>query len=87
MEFENSIIKGIHISRYIASWLYSGYPIGKKCNRSKGKKCLFIAWLESLVIDGEKLTDDEVWRIYEFAMNGKLELTNSAVEFMRSKGI
>ncbi len=71
-EFENAIIRGIHISRYIASWNHEG----GKINTS------FRYWLKQLVIDGEHLTDDEIRRIYNFAKNGKLELQSNASVFL-----
>lgn len=77
-EFENELIRGIYISRYIASWTRMGYPIAKNG--------LFIVWLRQLAIDGEHLTEDEVWRIYNFAANGKLELQENAKKFMRELG-
>lgn len=86
-EFENSLIRGIYISRYIASWLRAGVGIDFNSLRCINKHGLFIAWLKSLTIDGDHLTDDEVWRIYHFAMNGKLELQESAKEFLSQKGL
>ena len=86
-EFENSLIRGIYISTYIASWLNTGVGIDSSSLRYSNKHGLFIAWLKSLTIDGSHLTDDEVWRIYYFAMNGKLELKESAKEFLSQKGL
>ena len=85
MEFENSIIRGIHISRYIASWVRVGGTIGR-AHRHLGNSCAFTDWLRTLEIDNEHLTDDEVWQIYRFATNGKLELQESAKRFIEGKG-
>lgn len=76
MDFENSKIKGIHISRYIASWANTGFPINS----------LFGDWLETLEIDGERLTEDEIDRIWNFAKCGKCEFQLSAKVYQRSKG-
>ena len=84
--FENSIIRGIHISRYIASWINVRVPI-ERAYRGLNRTGLFIDWLRSLVINGEHLTEDEVWRIYNFASNGKLELESSAKQFIKRKGL
>lgn len=72
-EFENKIIKGIHASRYIASWAKKGGHFGRgKCGRFDFRK-----WLKSLGLE-----DDEVHHIYRLADNGKLELETSADKFM-----
>ena len=84
-EFKNSVIKGIFISQYIAAWIKTKRPIETAC-RCEDAYGLFIGWLKSLVINGEHLTDDEVWRIYEFTQNGNLELDESAKRFLVSKG-
>lgn len=79
--YENKLIKGIYISRYIASWIKSGGQIGYAARRL-GQTNSFMNWLRTLVIDGEHLTEEEIWRIYNFAMNGKLELEDSAEKFI-----
>lgn len=84
-EFENELIRGISISRYIASWTRMGYPI-EKAHRRLNQYGFFIAWLRQLTLDGEHLTEDEVWRIYHVATNGKLELQENAKKFMRDMG-
>ena len=71
-EFENSLIKGIHKSRYVASWVKEGGKINY----------LFRKWLATLRIDGEALTDSEIQEIYYYAGNGKLELESSAMNFL-----
>ena len=66
-------VKGIPITRYIASW----YRVGGKCYYDKMEE-----WLKSLNIDGKPLTDDEVMLIVECAKNGKLELEVTAKRFI-----
>jgi hypothetical protein len=85
--FEHEKIKNIHISRYIASWYRSGggriYPAYfTRDPRYKSGAKTFAGWLKTLVIDGEHLTDEEVQRICSFANNGKLELEDSAKEYL-----
>jgi len=84
-EFENTIIKGIHCSRYIASWHKTKMPIAH-ASRGYNDSTIFIEWLRTLVINGEKLSEDEIWRIQKFATNGKLELEANARAFCESKG-
>lgn len=73
--FENRLIRGIHKSRYCASWMRA---VGVKFNRG------FKEWLKTLVIDGEHLTEDEIQEIWLFATNGKLELQESAKAWANS---
>lgn len=75
-DFNNGLIKGIHKSRYIASWLSAG---GGKYGLYK-----FGSWLRELEIDGEKLTLDEIWELYYYAHTGKLELESSARDFIKN---
>lgn len=76
MEFENKIINGIHVSRYVASW----------SNVSGGKYRFFFFedWLRQLVINGRSLTEDEIRYIYNYATNGKLELEANARTFIQN---
>ena len=76
--FENKVIEGIHISRFIASW----QEATGNCRKEKG---LFREWLKSLVINGRYLTDGEVHDILFVADNGKLELEMSAKAFIKEK--
>lgn len=86
--FENKMIKGIHISRYVASWCKVGggkiYPADLSLDPSfKLSKCkTFAGWLQTLVIDGERLTRDEIVQICNYATNGKLELQESAKNYL-----
>lgn len=73
--FENKEINGIHCSRYAASWRKTG------CKSNY----LFKLWLEQLIINGRKLTEDEVWFIYNFTVCGKLELESNAKLFIKTK--
>lgn len=69
--FENKIIKGVHTSRYIASWSRVGGDIQ---DRDAMK-----AWLLS-----EGLTEEEADDIVYLASNGRLELQASAKQFLKN---
>ena len=71
--FENRVIEGIHISRYVVSWVKEG----GKLNYT------FKEWLRSLTINGRKLTEDDIRDIYNFGTNGKLELETDAKQFLK----
>lgn len=71
-EWENKKIHGIHASRYIASFINEG-----------GNILWFDEWLKSLVIDGEKLTDEEILHITYLADNGKMELEHNVRTFFK----
>ena len=73
--FENRLIRGIHKSRYCASWVKA---VGLDFNLG------FKEWLSTLVINGEHLTKDEIQEIWYFATNGKLELQESAKAWANS---
>lgn len=73
--FENKLIREIHATRYIASWLKAGGHFGRR----KGGRFDFRDWLESL-----RLTEDEVRHIYNLVDNGKLELQYSAWVFIEA---
>ena len=66
-------IRGIPVTRYVASWYIGG---GIRSINSVRK------WLKSLMIDGEHLTDEEVETIAQCTVNGKLELEVSAKRFL-----
>lgn len=70
--FENKLINGIHVSRYIAS--YAKVCVAKKL---KFKMSKFIEWLHLL-----GLKDEDVHYIYNYMTNGKLELENNAEKFL-----
>ena len=73
--FENRIIEGIHISRFVASWVKEGGKLN----------FTFKEWLGTLTINERKLTNDEIREIYDFATNGKLELEILASKFLNNK--
>ena len=70
----SDMIKGIPITRYIAAWYIGGGT--QSIHRVR-------AWLRTLIIDGERLTDDEVETIAECTVTGKLELEESAKRFLK----
>ena len=84
--FENKLIKGIHTSRYIASWYKVGGTMKKYVNKTDPNKrrieSHFADWLRTLVINGEHLTREEIDHICRLAENGKLELQESAKKFL-----
>lgn len=84
--FENKIIRGIHVSRYIASWYNVGGTEKRYVNKTDSSKRrienVFSDWLRTLVIDGEHLTEDEVRYIDAYRQNGKLELETLAKRFI-----
>lgn len=73
--FENRIIEGIHISRFVASWVNKGGKLNFE----------FKEWLKTLTINERKLTDEEIQDIYNFGTNGKLELEILATKFLKIK--
>lgn len=80
--FENKIVRGIHMSRYVASWIKSGGTFD--WNLLDGE-VEFKAWLGTLIIDGEHLTEEEKQQICNYADNGKLELETSAKMFLEKR--
>lgn len=74
--FENKLIKGVHITRYIMSWIRAGGTLSHR----GGGYWKFENWLKSLGLD-----KDEIHDIMEVAYNGKLELENSAREFIATQ--
>ena len=71
--FDNAVIKGVHASRYIMSYLREG---GEANYRDK-----FREWLKSLPME---LTNEEVQHIVEIYDNGKLELEVNASRFLKN---
>lgn len=71
--FENKLIKGEFASRYIASWIRVGGQLkyGKDIDD-------FNEWLLSM-----GLNEDEVYHITNLATCGKLELQESAKQYIR----
>ena len=66
-------IKNIPVTRYIASYYIGG-------GRSSYKEAR--AWLEQLVIDGDKLTEKEVTLIATCIVEGMLELQENVNMFL-----
>ena len=80
-EFENRMIEGIYMSRFVASWINEGGNFKRKF--VDGQIIVpFKEWLKTLTINDRKLTDEEIYDIYNFATNGKLELEVLAANFM-----
>lgn len=75
-EFENVLINGIHVSRYIASWTKASRKAGKPVYFDE----LFIQWLK----EEAGLSDEGARDIRNFANNGKLELETSAGRFIKA---
>lgn len=77
MVFENEVINGIHKSRYVASWLnaHGGFSWYAEFSR----------WLETLIINGRHLTEEEEEAIVNYAINGKLELEMNAKIFIQQR--
>lgn len=72
--FENKQVEGIYYTRFVASWV----KVNGKIYYDE-----FRGWLESLVINGRHLTEDEVHDIVNLADNGKLELQENARAFKK----
>ena len=70
--FENKMIKGVHASRYIASWVRSGGSL-------KYRREPFREWLFS-----EGLTEEEVDHVDYLAHNGRMELEDSSKLFLKN---
>lgn len=71
--FENKTIEGIHVSRFLASWINAG---GREFDG------VFVIWLMKLRINGRALTNEEIREIQNFGRNGKLELEEDAILFL-----
>lgn len=66
-------IKGIYLTRYIASW----YNAGGESDYRK-----IVNWASSLIINGERLTDAEIRCIADRATNGMLQLEEWAKKYI-----
>lgn len=69
--YENKVVNGVRLSRYIASWLNVGGKI------YYDHESQWYKWLESL-----GFSEDDIWNATNMALNGKLELEVSAKEFL-----
>ena len=74
MRFENVLIKGVHATRYIMSWIRMGGEI-----HLYGRSSDFVNWLKSL-----GLTDEECDTIMDLATNGRMELEMSAKKYLKT---
>ena len=72
---ENKLVKGVHSSRYIASWVRSGGRLSKLEGTDD-----FDGWLKSLGISDKEIDD-----IRELATCGRLELESSAKNYLAKK--
>lgn len=70
--FENRNFEGIYYSRIIASYV----KVRGKIYRDE-----FMDWLRSLTINDKKLTEDEIYDIYNMGTNGKMELESNCRAF------
>ncbi len=73
IRFDNEVIKGVHASRYIMSYLRED---GSPNYRDK-----FREWLKSLPLE---LTKEEIDHILEMYSNGKLEFEINANHFLKN---
>lgn len=74
--FENVVVNGVHASRYIASWFnIGGGKVKPGRNGWKGSK--LAEWLFSIGVN-----EDDAYRIYLLATNGRLELETSVKKFL-----
>ena len=71
--FDNAVIKGVHASRYIMSYLREG---GEANYRDK-----FREWLKALPLE---LTEEEIHHIVDMYSNGKLEFEINAKSFLKN---
>lgn len=71
--FENVLVQGVHVTRYIMSYIRMGGDLSKQTWE-------FEDWLESL-----GLSEAEVDTIVRIANNGRLELELSAAKFLAEK--
>lgn len=73
-QFENIVIKGVHATRYIMSWIRMGGEVHRLNGQSD-----FGDWLKSL-----GLTDEECDNIVRIATNGRMELETSAKQYLKN---
>lgn len=72
---------GIHVTRFIMSWVRVGGTFSCVGDGYDD----FREWLNTLMIDGEPLSDQDVNHIMDLAVNGKMELEYSATKFLTQK--
>ena len=78
--WKNETECGIHVTRFIMSWVRSGGELryGKDYED-------FEEWLNTIKVDGKNLSDQDVNHIMDLATNGKMELEYLAKEFLKRK--
>ena len=70
----STMIRNIPLTRYISSYyIGGGTPVYR----------MAYLWAEQLIIDDEKLTEEEVKLIANCATNGMFEMEESAKDFMK----
>lgn len=76
--FSNNTECGIHVTRFIASWVREGGTLrtGKDYEN-------FETWLRSIIVDGKNLSEPDVNHILELAKCGKMELEYRAKMFLK----
>ena len=88
-EFENKVIRNMFTSQYVASWIEAGgtnrHYLDKSRPEGQQIRTDFVDWLESLIIDGEHLTPEEIRAIDNFRGNGNLGLQEHAKKFLSSR--
>lgn len=75
--FTNNTECGIHVTRFIASWVRKGGTLRYGDDYEK-----FESWLRTLIVDGNHLSDQDVNHILDLAKCGKMELEYSAKKFI-----
>ena len=78
--WKNETECGIHVTRFIASWIRSGGSLryGKDYDD-------FREWLGTITVDGKNLSEQDVNHIVDLAQNGKMELEYLAKQFLKQK--
>lgn len=78
-DFENKSYEGIYYTRFIMSWVRSG---GSLTVRSSWR---FEEWLRTLTINDKKIPENVIGEIMFLATNGKMELEDSAYEYLKAQ--
>ena len=76
--FNNNTECGIHVTRFIASWVREGGNLRYGEDYEN-----FESWLKTLIVDGNHLSDKDIDHILELATCGKMELEYSAKKFLK----
>lgn len=78
--WKNKTECGIHATRFIASWLRAGGRLRYGVDYDDLRE-----WLETLKVDGKKLSKEDIDHIVDLAQNGKMELEHSARTFLSER--